>query len=115
MKLYRMIKRTPLSTGHRYGDLIVSDRLRPKVIEALVAKKVIALVQGPPLNELPGWTTRASRLRKRLAIYTVADFICHDTKVIANEYNYRISTVERWKEEAMQWLITSTKTQKKSG
>jgi len=43
MKLYRMIKRTPLSTGHKYGDIIREGDLRSGVIAILVAKEGIWL------------------------------------------------------------------------
>ena len=117
MKLYRMIKRTPLSTGHKYGDIIREGDLRSGVIAILVAKDVLTPVNGPPLGELPGWTTRAERLGKKLGICTVGDFIAYDNQAIVEEYGYRLSTIERWKEEAMKWLIASAPktTEKRSG
>jgi len=107
MTTYRVIKRTPLSTGQEQGDLVDSSRFKQSTLDRLIISGTIAEVFMPPLAELPGWAGRAARLEP-LGIVTVNDLIESDAetiKAIKKEFKYRtITPIKRWQEEALQWL-----------
>ena len=104
MILYRVLKR--LDTGHTPGDILDGNIFT--ALARLVAVGALAKAKAPPLTELPGWQTRAEKLR-RVGIETVEDLLGMDpqrgTKLFGHK---RDSTFIKWIEEAKSWLLTPT-------
>ena len=105
-KIYRVIKRTPLSTGHVQGQIVGGRAFKTqKNVDALVARNVIMEISGPPLSELPGWKVKAGKLAK-LDVITTTDFLMRDTGELSNKLGYKKTTVDRWKKEVQEtWLL----------
>lgn len=102
MTLYRVISRTPLSTGHKQGDIIKEGEL--KHIAKLLAAGRVAEVASPPLSELPGWANKA-KLLEPTGILTVQELIECDEAAVSERLGYKTtSTVRRWKREVERWL-----------
>ena len=104
MLLYRVLKH--LDTGHKPGDIL--DGRQFTALGKLVTAGALAKARTPPLTELPGWTTRAEKLR-RIGIVTVEDLLGMDpqrgTELLRHK---RTSTFIKWVEEAKSWLLTPT-------
>lgn len=109
-KIYRVIKRTPLSTGHTYGQIVQGKVFKAqKVINALIHKKVLAEVNAPPLSEFPGWKLKSGKLA-RAGIATVNDFLNCDSVMVAKELGYQTRTINKWKKEIEgKWLLSTPK------
>jgi len=107
-KIYRVIKRTPLNTGHVYGQVVRGNVFKnQKMVDALVYKKVLAEVNSPPLSEFPGWTLKSSKLAK-IGIETVNDFLSKDSDELAEELGYKTRTIDKWKKEVEdKWLLST--------
>jgi len=105
LALYRVLKK--LDTGHMPGDVL--DGRRFKALGKLVAANVLVKARTPPLTELPGWATRAHRLRG-IGIKTVEDLLDMDpqrgTKLFGHK---RDLTFIKWVQEARSWLLTPTR------
>lgn len=118
MATYRMIKRTPLSTGQVEGDLISENVFKAQTLKTLVDKGVLVLVSMPPLAELPGWSIRAEKLAK-LGVITIDDLLDADEgklREIRGEFHYKTNVpIDKWKSEAMMWLKPAAKAQPKRG
>lgn len=112
-KIYRVIKRTPLNTGHVQGQVVKGSVFKnQKIINALIHKKVIAEVSGPPLSELPGWKIKSEKMAK-VGIITVNDFLARDSEELANELGYKERTINKWKNEVEEvWLLSTPKVSK---
>lgn len=112
MATYRVIKSTPLSTGHRQGDLVDGGRFKPPVLDALVKSGALCEASMPPLSELPGWATRAPRLAE-LGVLLVSDLVEADAdtiKAIKAEFKYRTNApIKKWQDEALEWLKPAAK------
>jgi hypothetical protein len=99
---YRVLR--PLSTGHRPDDIVSGARFKPGILKVLLEKEALAEVRPPPLSELPGWETRAEKL-KEIGIVTVRDLLEADDDEVRRLFNRRrTSTVAKWKTEAEKWL-----------
>lgn len=102
--MYRVISNTPLSTGHKKGDLISADNFKPAVLRRLLAKNIISPVASPPLIEIPGWTKRAEKLAD-LGIETAQQFLDADDSILKLALKLRSNTViPRYKREILDWL-----------
>jgi len=107
MATYRVIKQTPLSTGHKQGDLVDGARFKPPVLDALIKSGALSEAAMPPLSELPGWATRAPRLAS-IGVLLVSDLLDADTvtmKAIRSEFRYKTNApIRKWQAEALEWL-----------
>ena len=104
MIVYRVLKH--LDTGHVPGDILDGRIFR--ALDRLVAVGALAKAGTPPLTELPGWTTRAEKLRE-IGIVTIEDLLGMDPQQGMELFNHkRILTFVKWVEEAKSWLLTPT-------
>lgn len=116
MTTYRVIKKTPLSTGQTYGELVDGSRFKENVLNALLDSGAISEVFMPPLSELPGWETRAPRLAL-LDVVKVQDLLeatPETFEAIKKEFRYKTNApIVKWQEEALKWLIPATEKRKR--
>ena len=102
-RVYKILK--ALSTGHVPGQIVRGNTFKNQgIINALVENRAIAEIAGPPLSELPGWVTRSEKLAK-LGILNVNDFLAASPRSIADEFNYKITTIEKWRSEVEAWML----------
>jgi len=102
--LYRV--RKPLwykETIIRPGSLHRLEKLDRVALERLTLKNTIAEVQAPPLSILPGWRTRSHKLAEA-GVHDAVQLLGADEKQTAAYMRVRVATVQRWKDEIMQWL-----------
>jgi len=103
MATYRVQKR--LSTGQRPGDIVHDTDFRDGVALILYERKVLSLISGPPLTELPGWTWRAELLAQ-VGVTMTDQFLEADDELIRQAVGYRSTrAVAKWKEEVRCWLM----------
>jgi len=103
MAIYRVLKR--LSTGQQPGDIVHDTDFRDGVALILYERKILSLISGPPLTELPGWTRRAELLAE-VDVVTADQFLDADDELIRQAMGYRSTrAVAGWKEEVRRWLM----------
>lgn len=105
MIAYRVLKH--LDTGHVPGDVL--DGRMFNALGKLVAAGALVKAKTPPLTELPGWATRAGKLRG-VGIVTIEDLLDMDPQEGTRLFKHkRASTFIKWVEEAKSWLLTPSK------
>jgi hypothetical protein len=97
--MYRLTRRTPLSTGQRQGDIIQDGDLKPKTIQIFLVSGTLVRVSTPPLTELPGWEKRAELLKKA-GIITIQDLLEASPTGLVRQTKKSRTTVKRWQIEA---------------
>jgi hypothetical protein len=97
--MYRLTRRTPLSTGQRQGDIIQDGDLKGKTIQKFLATGTLVRVSTPPLTELPDWEKRAGLLEKA-GIITIQDLIEASPAQLVRATKKARTTVRRWQAEA---------------
>jgi len=113
---YRVLKNlswgptTPVGSGPRKGDVVDESVFSQHHIGPLVRSGAIAPVAYPPLAALAGWTRRAEICEEELGIETVADFLALDDETIAEAFDYRPRTIQRWRSELREAVIVPTGT-----
>ena len=85
------------------GSLHRLEKIRPETLERLKERGTVAEVQAPPLFVLPGWTRRAARLEKA-GITDAMQFLGADVSQTAAYLSVKPRTVQRWKNEVLDWL-----------
>lgn len=104
LNMYRYVRRTPLDTGHKYGDILRDGDLKPATIEAFLASGILVRISTPPLSEIPTFEKRCELLAQA-NIITVADLIKANPGQTAKKTKKSVSTIRRWQSEVMQWLM----------
>lgn len=104
--MYRLTRRTPLSSGQKQGDIIQDGELKRKIIDKMLASGTLVRVSTPPLDELPGWETRAKLLAKA-GIRTVQDLIEADMAELRKATKKTTTTIRRWQTEAKKAIEVS--------
>ena len=103
MAYYRILK--PVSKGGPVGSLNQFAWLNDEQRARLVEVRAISRLSAPPLEELPGWERRSKKLRK-FGIRTAEQFLeLDDVEAVAEGFRVKPSTVERWQDEVLTWLI----------
>lgn len=105
MALYRVLK--PLSRNEKRieaGQITALAWLKPEQVAVLVERRAVSRLATPPLVELPGWERRGKRLAK-LGLVSAEQFLESDTEVLTDELGVRATTVGKWKDEVMAWLV----------
>lgn len=101
--MYRMVKHTPLSTGHTYGDIIKDGELSPSTIARMLASGTLVRVTTPPLSELPDWDKRADILRA-VGVITITNLIEANVIDLAKSIKRPAKIIKQWQDEALAWL-----------
>lgn len=86
------------------GDVKEFAWMSDEAKEILSAQGALSRVSGPPLSALPGWKTRAAKL-KPLGIEKVEQLLGVDDKALGARIDRKPETIARWKTEAMDWLL----------
>jgi hypothetical protein len=87
----------------RPGSLHRLESLDKAALEKLTSKNTIAEVQAPPLSILPGWQVRSEKLAA-VGIVDAVEFLGANASQVAAYMQCGRGTVERWKNEVLQWL-----------
>lgn len=102
MLWYRVIKKTPLSSGLSKGQTFPESQYPADVLGGLIANKAVALVATPPIVELAGWSKRAAKL-ETIGVVSVSDLLnASDEKKaeITDLFNHKSAqTVDKWQTE----------------
>ena len=104
MALYRV--RADISMGKRTlhrGEIVRGSTFRADAITVLVRRGVLSEVAAPPLAVLPGWKTRAARLR-RAGIVSLSDFLEADDAELAKAMRCKPPELATWRTEVEGWL-----------
>jgi hypothetical protein len=102
--MYRALKN--LSKGGQTvpkGDVFCDGFIDPKALEVLIARGSVGIVSAPPLEVLPGWKGRASKLAKK-GIVTVDDLVKAETEAIGEALRIKADVAEKLKAEALNFL-----------
>jgi len=103
--MYRMVRHTPLSSGHKYGDIIRDGELSPATIQKFLASGTLVRVSTPPLSELPQWEKRPELAAlARANVITIEDLIRANETELAKAIRKSVRTIRQWKDEVMVWL-----------
>ena len=106
--MYRVISRTPLSNGLKYGDVFTETT--DINVAVLLARGRIAEVQSPPVSELYQLANIAPKL-KEAGITTVKEFLDADPELLMQKLDYRSTKpIERYQNiarEALKAPVTS--------
>lgn len=102
MTLYRALRR--LSNVAERGDITALAHLTAAQIDKLFQVGAIAPVSAPPLAELPGWSTRAGKLRK-VDIQDADQLVEADVGVVAQALRVKVETAMRYQEEVRAFLV----------
>lgn len=97
--MYRLTRRTPLSSGQKQGDIIQDGELKKRTIDRMLATGTLVRVSTPPLSELPGWDDRAGLLA-RAGVITVEDLLEADRSKLTKATKKTVTTIRRWQAEA---------------
>jgi len=112
MKRYTVVKH--LSTQQKIGSVVTDSDFKLGVAAILVQRGALAPVHTPPLSELPGWATRSRKL-ETIGIITVSDFLDSDDLNISQLFKYKVTTIQKWKREARDWITASQPARKRTG
>lgn len=105
--LYRLTRRTPLSTGQKYGDIIREGDLSARVLRIMLETGTLIRVSTPPLSELPGWERRSDVLA-RAGVSTVEELIQAQPEEIAAKVKKSARTIRRWQEESAKFIKSNS-------
>lgn len=106
--MYRMVRHTPLSTGHKYGDIIKDGELAPATMTRMLASGTLVRVSTPPLSELPEWDRRAAALALA-GVFTVSHLIEANVSNLARSTKKPAKIIKQWQDEALAWLNPPSK------
>ena len=112
--MYRLIRRTPLSTGQQYGDIIRNGDLSQTAIDTMLASGTLVRVTVPPLSEIPVFEERSDILI-RAGIRTLGDLIDATSADLASKINKSVTTARRWQAEAIKCLEPPRPKNKRGG
>lgn len=102
--MYRMVRHTPLSSGHKYGDIVRDGELSPATIQRMLESGTLVRVSTPPLSELPGeWENRA-RILAQAGIVTVTHLIEANVTELAKATRRPAKIIKQWQDDALAWL-----------
>lgn len=111
--MYRLTRRTPLSTGQKQGDIIRDGELSPSTIRKLLRSGTLARVSTPPLAETPGnWDGSLKRL-EQAGVVTLEDLIMANPAKLAKVVNKTSGTIKRWQAQAESLLKPAAEKKKK--
>ena len=106
MPIYRVHRK--LSFGHGkivrpgvYPSLSIKD----EILATLVERGAVSVAFTPPLAELPGWKTRAKRL-KTIDIETVEQFVEASETVLSRKLRLKKANVLQLKQELIEEYLT---------
>lgn len=111
--MYRMVRHTPLSSGHKYGDILKDGDLSATTIQRFLASGTLVRVSTPPLFELPGEWEKRSDILAKVEIITVQNLIEADAPDLAHKIKRPARIIKQWQDEALAWL--NPPSQNKSG
>lgn len=108
--MYRMVKHTPLSSGHKYGDILRDGDISAAAVQKMLLSGTLVRVSTPPLSELPGeeWEKRAATLMMH-GIVTVQNLIEADITELARKLKRPARIIKQWQDEALAWLNPPSK------
>lgn len=101
--MYRYVKRVPLDTGHKYGDILKDGDLSKKTIEKFLRSGILVKVSSPPLSEIPAFEERGEILAP-VGVVKISDLAEANPTELAKKVHKSASTIRRWQHEAMRWL-----------
>ena len=102
--MYRYVRKTPLDTGIKYGDILKDDDLKEKTIKKFLVSGTLVRITTPPLSEIPTFEKRSQELI-RVGIETIEDLTNANPNQVAKKTRKSVVTIRRWQSEAMQWLV----------
>jgi len=85
------------------GSIFPESGFQPAAINRLYLLNKIAPVSAPPLNELPGWKTRAKKLEK-VEITQPSEFLAADDDELAETLDLDVEKVELLKQDLINLL-----------
>ena len=109
MAIYRVLRN--ISKGDELypkGSFIHSGEFQEKSITVLEQRGLLARISAPPLEALPGWKARSTKL-KPLGIIDAEAFLEVDSEKIAKLIKVKPETVDKWKQEVTDWLTVTPK------
>jgi hypothetical protein len=106
LPLYRALRDLSVTGGQVLprGGLYWLAHLDRESVAALKRCGAITEALSPPLMALPGWQTRGEQLGA-LGVKTVSQFVGTDADALAAHLEVKAETVQRWKQEATNWLM----------
>lgn len=112
MTIYRVLKK--LDAGGR-GMIrppgpTALQWLNDEQIQRLIDVGAVSELHAPPIEELPGWKTRAKAL-KRAGVDDVSVFLMADEGELAKKLRKRKPTVSKWKVEMRRLLALEAETE----
>lgn len=93
-----------------FGDRVIPrGSVQSMTLSADKASKLkevgaISEIAGPPLSVLPGWVRRSEILAER-GITTAIEFIECDSSQMAEVFNVKPTTIEKWKAHVLSFLV----------
>ena len=85
------------------GSFTRLEWLRPAQQDVMVETGAVSEVAAPPLEMLPGWSTRAAKLAL-VGIVDVVQFLEADTETLRDVLHRKAETVESYRRELYSWL-----------
>jgi len=108
MATYRICRRLTVKHGQMLepGSMSSLDWLDEHGLEVLTERGVISRVQSPPLAVLPGWQTRARKIKEVTGdkIENAEQFLEGDDKTLSELMGVQVRTIKKWKKEVLGWL-----------
>lgn len=101
--MYRHNRNTPLSSGHKKGDIVRDGDLKPEIRDKMLKAGTLVRISTPPLAQLPKFKQRAKDLLEA-GIVTVEDFVKAEAGDLAKQVGKTKATLIKWQAEAEQWL-----------
>ena len=106
MPIYRVFRKLSFGPGKIvkpgvYPSLGIQD----DVLKTLIKRGTISVASTPPLAELPGWKTRAKRL-KTIDIVTIEQFIEANNTTLWRKLRLKLADVVQLKQELIEEYLT---------
>lgn len=101
--MYRYVRRVPLDTGHKYGDIIKDGDIPDKSIRRFLESGTLVKVSTPPLSEVPAFEDRVATL-EAVGVVMISDLVQANPSQLAKKIRKTAATVRRWQHEAVRWL-----------
>jgi len=103
--MYRALRRLDRGKGKiiEIGKPTRLQWLNSEQIAKLLEVGAVAEIHPPPLAELPGWRTRAKKLKSK-GIEDAAQFLASEDAELARALRVKLPTVKRLKADVERWL-----------
>ena len=101
--MYRWNRLTPSDKGHKKGQIIHDEDLKPESIALFLTTGTLVKVSTPPLSEIPAFEKRAELLEP-VGIITIEDLVEANPSTTGKKIKKAAVTIRRWQSEAMKWL-----------